>query len=55
MPSSTHSRRGESGIRGLGSYRLTPRIDDPALVLGYGRIPLASIDAAVAALAEVLT
>ena len=41
-------------IRGLGSYRLTPRIDDPALVLGYGRIPLASIDAAVAALAEVL-
>jgi GntR family transcriptional regulator/MocR family aminotransferase len=41
-------------IRGLGSYRLAPRDDEPALVLGYGRIPLASIDAAVAALAEVL-
>ena len=41
-------------IRGLGSYRLTPRPDDPALVIGYGRIPLAAIDTAVTALCEVL-
>ena len=41
-------------IRGLASYRLTPRPDDPALVIGYGRIPLAAIDAAVTALCEVL-
>ena len=32
-------------IRGLAGYRLTPRADDPALVIGYGRLPLASIDA----------
>jgi len=34
-------------IRGLDSYRLAPREDEPALVLGYGRIPMAAIDAAV--------
>ncbi|WP_037494811.1 MocR-like pyridoxine biosynthesis transcription factor PdxR [Solirubrobacter soli] len=37
-------------IRGLAGYRLRPRDDDPALVIGYGRLPLASIDAFVAAL-----
>ncbi len=41
-------------IRGLASYRLTPRPDTPALVIGYGRIPLAAIDTAVTALCEVL-
>ena len=34
-------------IRGLAGYRLAPREDEPALVLGYGRLPLAAIDAAV--------
>jgi GntR family transcriptional regulator/MocR family aminotransferase len=34
-------------VRGLASYRLAPREDEPALVLGYGRLPLAAIDAAV--------
>jgi GntR family transcriptional regulator/MocR family aminotransferase len=34
-------------VRGLASYRLSPRAGDPALVLGYGRVPLAAIDAAV--------
>ena len=34
-------------IRGLAGYRLTPRADEPALVLGYGRLPLAAIEAAV--------
>jgi GntR family transcriptional regulator/MocR family aminotransferase len=37
-------------IRGLASYRLTRRPDDPALVLGYGRVPLAGIESAVAEL-----
>ena len=32
-------------IRGLSSYALSPH--PPALVLGYGRLPLAAIDAAV--------
>jgi GntR family transcriptional regulator/MocR family aminotransferase len=32
-------------VRGLAGYRLTPRPDEPALVVGYGRLPLASIDA----------
>jgi GntR family transcriptional regulator/MocR family aminotransferase len=41
-------------IRGLNSYRLTPRVGEPALVVGYGRLPLASIDAAVEALREVI-
>ena len=41
-------------VRGVASYRLAPRDDEPALVLGYGRIPLAAIDIAVAALCEVL-
>ena len=41
-------------IRGLDSYRLAPREDEPALVLGYGRIPMAAIDTAVTALCEVL-
>jgi GntR family transcriptional regulator/MocR family aminotransferase len=42
------------GIRGLAGYRLAPRADDPALVIGYGRLPLASIDAFVTQLAEAL-
>ena len=33
-------------IRGLASYGLAPP-HPPALVLGYGRLPLAAIDAAV--------
>jgi GntR family transcriptional regulator/MocR family aminotransferase len=37
-------------VRGLASYRLTPRDDDPALALGYGRLSLAAIDSAVEAL-----
>jgi GntR family transcriptional regulator/MocR family aminotransferase len=32
-------------IRGLAGYGLSPH--PPALVLGYGRLPLAAIDAAV--------
>jgi GntR family transcriptional regulator/MocR family aminotransferase len=42
-------------IRGLAGYRLTPRADDdPALVIGYGRLPLASIDAFATQLAASL-
>jgi GntR family transcriptional regulator/MocR family aminotransferase len=41
-------------IRGVASYRLTPRPDAPALVIGYGRIPLAAIDAVATVLCEVL-
>ncbi len=41
-------------IRGLAGYRLAPRDDEPALVLGYGRLPLAAIDAAVEHLAASL-
>jgi GntR family transcriptional regulator/MocR family aminotransferase len=41
-------------VRGLASYRLEPRPDEPALVLGYGRIPAAAIDAAVDALRDTL-
>jgi GntR family transcriptional regulator/MocR family aminotransferase len=41
-------------VRGLASYRLIPRPGEPALVLGYGRIPAAAIDAAVDALRDVL-
>jgi GntR family transcriptional regulator/MocR family aminotransferase len=40
-------------VRGLASYALTRR-DAPALVIGYGRLPQAAIDQAVAALAEAL-
>ena len=43
--SSRVSRSAGFRIRGLAGYRLTPRPDDPALVIGYGRLPLASIDA----------
>jgi GntR family transcriptional regulator/MocR family aminotransferase len=40
-------------IRGLSGYRLETRAaDDPALVVGYGRLNLASIDSAVEALRE---
>jgi len=39
-------------IRGLAGYRLDPHGDGPALVLGYGRLNLASIDVAVEALRE---
>jgi GntR family transcriptional regulator/MocR family aminotransferase len=41
-------------IRGLDSYRLTPVADQPALVVGYGRLPLAAIDAAVEQLASAI-
>ncbi|HET6548245.1 MAG TPA: PLP-dependent aminotransferase family protein [Solirubrobacter sp.] len=41
-------------VRGLASYRLEPRPGEPALVLGYGRIPAAAIDAAVDALRDVI-
>ena len=41
-------------IRGLSRYRLGARTGEPALVVGYGRVPLAAIDAAVDALAQVL-
>jgi GntR family transcriptional regulator/MocR family aminotransferase len=40
--------------RGLAGYRLTPVHDDPALVVGYGRLPLAAIDAAVEQLAAAI-
>jgi GntR family transcriptional regulator/MocR family aminotransferase len=39
-------------IRGLASYSLSPQ--PPALVVGYGRLPLAAIDAAVEALATAI-
>jgi GntR family transcriptional regulator/MocR family aminotransferase len=41
-------------VRGLAGYRLALRADDPALVLGYGRLPLAAIDGAVEALREAI-
>jgi GntR family transcriptional regulator/MocR family aminotransferase len=47
-------------IRGLAGYRLASRGDaaagagDPALVVGYGRLPLASIDAVVDALHDAI-
>lgn len=40
-------------VNGLSTYRLTPR-DEPALVLGYGRLQRAAIAGTVAALAEAL-
>jgi GntR family transcriptional regulator/MocR family aminotransferase len=44
-----HERR--IRIRGLAGYRLAPRPDDPALVIGYGRLPLPAIDAFAAQVA----
>jgi GntR family transcriptional regulator/MocR family aminotransferase len=41
-------------IRGLDSYRLTPVPAEPALVVGYGRLPLAAIGAAVEQLASAI-
>ena len=41
-------------IRGLAGYRLTERAGEPALVVGYGRLPLAATDAAVEALRDAL-
>ncbi len=41
------------GIRGLASYRIQPR-DEPALVVGYGRLATAAIPATVAALRDAL-
>jgi GntR family transcriptional regulator/MocR family aminotransferase len=41
-------------IRGLAGYRLQPRPDDPALVIGYGRLPLPAIDAFAAQVAGAL-
>jgi GntR family transcriptional regulator/MocR family aminotransferase len=38
-------------VRGLGGYRLDPKSGEPALVVGYGRLPLAAIDALVDQLA----
>jgi GntR family transcriptional regulator/MocR family aminotransferase len=42
-------------IRGLTGYRLRPAPDEPALVVGYGRLPLAAIDAVVDQLASTIT
>ncbi|HEY6892460.1 MAG TPA: PLP-dependent aminotransferase family protein [Solirubrobacter sp.] len=42
-------------VRGLDSYRFAPHPGDPALVVGYGRLPLAAIDALVDQLAACLT
>ena len=42
-------------IRGLAGYRLTPDPSAPALVVGYGRLPLAAIDAFVEQLAACLS
>jgi GntR family transcriptional regulator/MocR family aminotransferase len=39
-------------VRGLSGYRLTPRPDEPALVIGYGRLPVPAIAPAVEALRE---
>lgn len=39
-------------VNGLNTYRLRPVSTDPALVLGYGRLPNPAIQAAVSALAE---
>ena len=41
-------------IRGLAGYRLTPVADDPGLVVGYGRLPVAAIDAVVEQLAAAI-
>jgi GntR family transcriptional regulator/MocR family aminotransferase len=41
-------------VNGLNTYRLTPRADDPALVLGYGRLQRAAISGTVAALAQAM-
>ncbi len=41
-------------IRGLAGYRLGEHAGEPALVVGYGRLPLAAIDAAVEALRDAL-
>jgi GntR family transcriptional regulator/MocR family aminotransferase len=41
-------------VNGLNTYRLTKHADEPALVLGYGRLPRAAIGGAVAALREAL-
>ncbi|MDA0139077.1 MocR-like pyridoxine biosynthesis transcription factor PdxR [Solirubrobacter deserti] len=40
-------------VNGLNAYRLTAR-DEPALVIGYGRLPQAAVPGAVAALAHAL-
>jgi len=41
-------------VNGLNAYRLTPGGDEPALVLGYGRLQRAAIAGTVAALAQAL-
>lgn len=41
-------------VNGLNTYRLAPRADDPALVLGYGRLQRPAIAGTVSALAQVL-
>ena len=41
-------------IRGLSGYRLTPRPDEPALVIGYGRLAVPAIGPAVEALAAAI-
>jgi GntR family transcriptional regulator/MocR family aminotransferase len=42
-------------IRGLAGYRLTPRPDDPALVIGYGRLPVPAIASFAAQVSASLT
>jgi GntR family transcriptional regulator/MocR family aminotransferase len=41
-------------VNGLNTYRLRPRADEPALVIGYGRLPEPAIPGVVTALAEAL-
>jgi GntR family transcriptional regulator/MocR family aminotransferase len=40
-------------VKGLNAYRLTPK-EDPALVIGYGRLPRPAIAGAVSALVDAL-
>jgi hypothetical protein len=42
-------------VRGLSSYRLAPAAEPPALVLGYGRLPVPSIEPVIALLARALS
>jgi GntR family transcriptional regulator / MocR family aminotransferase len=51
-----HLARRRIRIRGLAGYRLASgRADAPALVIGYGRLPLASIATAVGALRDAVS
>jgi GntR family transcriptional regulator/MocR family aminotransferase len=41
-------------IRSLGSYRIVPRPAQPALVIGYGRLPMAAIERALRLIASAI-